>query len=482
MNVRLIVHLVAILVFFLGLSMLAPLGISLYDGDGSVYPIAGAMLITCTLGGAGYFWTRGRQDHHLSHRDGVMIVTFGWVVAGLVATLPYLLSGAIPDFSDAYFESISGFTTTGSSILADVERLSRSILLWRSQTQWLGGMGIIVLSIAVLPFLGVGGMQLYKAETPSPVVDKLTPRISDTAKALWKIYIFLTLLQIILLFLGGMSLFDAVNHTFATMPTGGFSTKNASIAHYQSAYIDYVVILFMLIAGMNFALHYRLMKGRVGTFFSDPELRAYLLIAGTLTLMVAWDIYGTIYNSFVDAFRYASFQVVSILTTTGFVTADYEKWPAFSQLILLLCMFVGSMAGSTGGGIKIVRLVLMIRHSYLELFRIIHPHAVTVVKVGDIPVPQTIMRSIWGFFFLYVGIYVAATLLMSFIGLDVISAISSVATCLGNVGPGLGTVGPMDNFSGVPLVGKWILIVCMLLGRLEIYTLLVLLVPGFWRK
>jgi trk system potassium uptake protein TrkH len=482
MNVRLIVHLVAILVFFLGLSMLAPFGISLYDDDGSVYPIAGAMLITCTLGGAGYFWTRGRQDHHLSHRDGVMIVTFGWVVAGLVATLPYLLSGAIPDFSDAYFESISGFTTTGSSILTDVERLPRSILFWRSQTQWLGGMGIIVLSIAVLPFLGVGGMQLYKAETPSPVVDKLTPRISDTATALWKIYIFLTLLQIILLVLGGMSLFDAVNHTFATMPTGGFSKKNASIAHYQSAYIDYVVILFMLIAGMNFALHYKLMKGRVGTFFSDPELRAYLLIAGVFTLLVAWDIYGSLYSSFVDAFRYASFQVISLITTTGFVTADYEKWPAFSQLILLLCMFVGSMAGSTGGGIKIVRLVLMLKHSYLELFRIIHPHAVTVVKVGDIPVPQTIMRSIWGFFFLYVGIYVAATLLMSFIGLDLISAISSVATCLGNVGPGLGTVGPMDNFSGVPVVGKWVLIACMLLGRLEIYTLLVLLVPGFWRK
>ena len=482
MNVRLIVHMVAILVFFLGFSMLAPLGISVYDGDDSVYPIVSAMLIACAMGGAGYFWTRGQQDLHLSHRDGVMIVTFGWVVAGLVAALPYLLSGAIPNFSDAYFESISGFTTTGASILTDIERLPRSILFWRSQTQWLGGMGIIVLSIAILPYLGVGGMQLYKAETPNPVVDKLTPRISDTAKALWKIYIFLTLLQIILLFLGGMSLFDAVNHTFATMPTGGFSTKNASIAHYRSAYIDYIVILFMLIAGMNFALHYKLMKGRIGTFISDPELRAYLLIAGALTLMVAWDIYGSLYSSFVDAFRYASFQVVSILTTTGFVTADYEKWPAFSQLILLLCMFVGSMAGSTGSGIKIVRLVLMLRHSYLELFRIIHPHAVTVVKFGDVPVPQTIMRSIWGFFFLYIGIYVAATLLMSFIGLDFMTAISSVAACLGNVGPGLGIVGPTDNYAVVPGIGKWILIVCMLLGRLEIYTILVLLVPSFWRK
>jgi trk system potassium uptake protein TrkH len=412
----------------------------------------------------------------------VLIVTFGWVLAGLVAMLPYLLTGAIPDFTDAYFESISGFTTTGASILRDIERLPRSILFWRSQTQWLGGMGIIVLSIAILPYLGVGGMQLYKAETPSPVVDKLTPRISDTAKAIWKIYIFLTLLQILLLFFGGMSVFDAVNHAFTTMPTGGFSTKNASLAHYQSAYIDYVVVAFMLIAGMSFSLHYKLIKGRAGRFFSDPELRAYLLIVGVFVVAVAWDIYGSLYSSAVDAFRYASFQVVSIMTTTGFATADYEKWPAFSQLILLLCMFIGSMAGSTGSGIKVVRLVLLLRHGYLELFRIIHPHAVTVVKLGNIPVPQTIMRSIWGFFFLFMAIYVAATLLMAFIGLDFMTAISSVAACLGNVGPGLGTVGPADNYAQIPGIGKWILIACMLLGRLEIYTILVLLVPGFWRK
>jgi trk system potassium uptake protein TrkH len=325
-------------------------------------------------------------------------------------------------------------------------------------------------------------MQLYKAEVPSPVVDKLTPRISDTAKAIWKIYIFLTLLQIILLLLGGMSLFDAVNHAFTTMPTGGFSTKNASIASYRSAYIDYVVLVFMLVAGINFALHYKLIKGRVGTFFSDPELRAYLVIVGVFILLVAWDIYGSLYSSVADAFRYASFQVVSIMTTTGFATADYEKWPAFSQLILLLCMFIGGMAGSTGSGVKVIRLVLLLRHSYLELFRIIHPHAVTVVKIGGVPVPQTIMRSIWGFFFLFLAIYVVSTLLMAFIGLDFMSAISSVAACLGNVGPGLGSVGPTDNYAAVPEVGKWILIVCMLLGRLEIYTILVLLAPGFWRK
>ncbi|HPK54481.1 MAG TPA: potassium transporter TrkG, partial [Smithellaceae bacterium] len=278
------------------------------------------------------------------------------------------------------------------------------------------------------------------------------------------------------------SLFDAVNHAFTTMPTGGFSTKNASIANYQSSYIDYVVIAFMLIAGINFSLHFKLVAGRIRSVFSDPELRAYFIITGAFIILVAWDIYGSFYSTITDAFRYASFQVVSIITTTGFVTADYEKWPAFSQLILVLCMFFGSMAGSTGGAIKIVRLIVLVKHSYLELVRIIHPHAITVVKLGGVPIPQTIMRSIWGFFFLYLLIYVIATLMMAAVGLDVISAISAVATCIGNVGPGLGTVGPMDNFSGVPLIGKWILIICMLLGRLEIYTIIVLLVPGFWRK
>ncbi len=483
MNFRFIFNLVSVVVFFLGIAMLPSLGISIYDGDASTSPILLAALITCILGGMGYLLTKNfRRNLYLSHRDGVLIVTFGWVIAGLVATLPYMFTGAVASFTDAYFECISGFTTTGASIFTDVEKIPRSILLWRSQTQWLGGMGIIVLSIAVLPFLGVGGMQLYKAETPSPVVDKLTPRISDTAKAIWKIYIFLTVLQIILLLFGGMSLFDAVNHAFTTMPTGGFSTKNASIANYQSSYIDYVVIAFMLIAGINFSLHFKLVAGRIRSVFSDPELRAYFIITGAFIILVAWDIYGSFYSTSTDAFRYASFQVVSIITTTGFVTADYEKWPAFSQLILVLCMFFGSMAGSTGGAIKIVRLIVLVKHSYLELVRIIHPHAITVVKLGGVPIPQTIMRSIWGFFFLYLLIYVIATLMMAAVGLDVISAISAVATCIGNVGPGLGTVGPMDNFSGVPLIGKWILIICMLLGRLEIYTIIVLLVPGFWRK
>ena len=482
MNGRRIAYLVSILLFFLGLSMILPLGVSLYYRDGSAAPILLSLAVTCGLGGGLFLWSRGQDSYYLSHRDGVAIVALGWMAAGLVATFPYLLSGAIPQFTDAYFEAISGFTTTGASILRDIEVVPPGILFWRAQTQWLGGMGIIVLSIAILPFLGIGGMELYKAETPSPVVDKLTPRISDTARVLWKIYIAMTLVQIVLLLLGGMSWFDAFCHSFATMPTGGFSPKNASIGHYNSLYIDLVVVFFMFIAGINFSLHYKLVTGKVGSFFRDPEFRSYLGVTLAFTAIVAVDCYGPVYDRLWDACRYALFQVVSILTTTGFATADYEKWPVLSQQILLLGMFVGSMAGSTGGGIKIVRLVLLAKHSYLEIFRIIHPHAITVVKLGSVPVSQTIMRSIWGFFLLYMGLFLAATLAMAALGLDMISSISAVATALGNVGPGLGSVGPTDNFFGVPAVGKWLLIFCMLLGRLEIYTIIVLLMPAFWRK
>ncbi|MBN1548013.1 MAG: TrkH family potassium uptake protein [Syntrophaceae bacterium] len=482
MNLRLVAYLVSILVVYLGLSMTLPLGLALYYHDGSAGAFLLSFLITCAVGSGIFLFTRGQHDLHLSHRDGVTIVTLGWVAAGLTSTLPYLLSGAIPYFTEAYFESISGFTTTGASILRNIEDLPPSILFWRAQTQWLGGMGIIVLSIAILPFLGIGGMELYKAETPSPVVDKLTPRISDTAKALWKIYVIMTLAQIVLLLFGGMPLYDSVCHTFTTMSTGGFSPKNASVGHYKSVYIDMVILIFMFLAGMNFSLHYKLVRGRSRQFFRDPEFRAYCFILAAFILLVAADLYETIYPHILDALRYASFQVVSLITTTGFVTANYEKWPVLSQQILFFCLFLGSMAGSTGGAIKIVRIILLAKHCYLEIFRIIHPHATTVVKLGKMPVPQTIMRSIWGFFLLYVGIFIVGVIALAALDMDMISALSAMATCLGNVGPGLGSIGPTDNFAGVPFIGKWLLIFAMLLGRLEIYTIIVLLMPAFWRK
>jgi trk system potassium uptake protein TrkH len=473
----------AILVFFLGLAMVPPLAVSLFYQDGSSQAILISLAITCSAGLIAFLLTTTqRTANQLSHRDGIAIVTLGWIMAGLFGMLPYLFSDVVPDITNAYFESVSGFTTTGASILNDIESLPKGILLWRSQTQWLGGMGIIVLSIAILPFLGVGGMQLYKAEIPSPVVDKLKPRISETAKALWKIYVLITALEIVLLSIGRMPLFEAFCHAFSTMPTGGFSPKNASIAHYGSAYFDAVIIVFMLLAGINFSLHYRLINGERKIFGSDPECRVFLLLVVFFILLVTWDIYGRIFTSLTGAFRHAAFQVSSIITTTGFVTADYDQWPALSKLLLVACMFLGAMAGSTGGGLKTMRVMLLIRHGYREIFRIIHPHAVTTVKLSGRPVPPEILSSIWGFFILYIALFLAASLAMASLGLDFVSALASVAASIGNIGPGLGLVGPVKNYFGVPLIGKWILIFCMLLGRLEIYTVIVLLTPEFWRK
>ncbi|MFH1240901.1 MAG: TrkH family potassium uptake protein [Pseudomonadota bacterium] len=482
MHPRVITRFVAIVVFSLGISMTAPLLVSIIYGDGSTRALIVSTLITSSVGLILFIFTKSHGNNHLNHRDGVAIVAVGWLMAGLFGTLPYLFSGAIPDFTNAYFESVSGFTTTGATVLTDIERLPEGILLWRSQTQWFGGMGIIVFSIAILPLLGVGGMQLYKAEIPSPVVDRLKPRISETAKTLWKVYVLITVVEIGMLFVGGMPLFDAVCHAFCTMPTGGFSTKNASIAYYKSVYFDCVFILFMLLAGINFSLHYRLMKGDPKVFGKDSECRTFLILVGLFVAVVTLDIHGTVYGSIVEAFRYATFQVGSIITTTGFVTADYEKWPALSQLILLICMFLGAMAGSTGGGMKTMRIMLLVRHSYQQLFQIVHPHAVTTVKLGGRPVSQDVLSSVWGFFILYLGLFMVATLVMAGLGLDMVSAIGSVAATIGNIGPGLGIVGPAEHYLFIPPIGKWVLVFCMLLGRLEIYTVFVLLTPEFWKK
>ncbi|MGD8386167.1 MAG: potassium transporter TrkG [Desulfobacteraceae bacterium] len=482
MHAKAIFNFLGVLLLVLGLSMAGPLVVSDLYQDGSTCALALCTGIVSIVGLLLFLATRRHERPSLSHRDGVLIVTLGWIVAGLAGTLPFLLTGAIPGFTNAYFESISGFTTTGSSILSNIESLPEGVLLWRSLTQWFGGMGIIVLSVAILPFLGIGGMELYKAEVPSPVVDKLKPRISDTAKALWKVYVLITVMEILLLLGGGMHLFEAVCHAFCTLPTGGFSPMNASIAHYDSAYFDGVVLVFMLLAGINFSLHYRLIKGNAGPFFGDPECRVFLGLFAVFTLAVTLDIHESVYATFSEAFRYAAFQVGSILTTTGFATADFDRWPAFSRLILLLCMFLGGMAGSTGGGMKIMRVMLLVKHAYRELFRAIHPHAVATVKLGQRPVPDKVLHGIWGFSLLFVGLFVLAAVIMAALGLDLITAFSSVAASIGNIGPGLGGVGPMCNYLDIPLAGKWVLIFCMLLGRLEIYTVIVLLVPEFWRR
>lgn len=482
MHTKAIGRFIGILTLFLGLCMSGPLLAAFLFDDGGTGAILLSMGIAFGVGLIFFAATRQEEERQLNHRDGVAIVTLGWVMAGLVGTLPYLLSGAIPEPTNAYFESLSGFSTTGASILTDIEALPKGILLWRSLTQWLGGMGIIVLSIAILPYLGIGGMQLYKAEVPSPVVDKLKPRISETAKALWKVYLVFTLAEIILLVLGGMSVFDAVCHACCTLPTGGFSTRNMSIADYNSIFIESVLIAFMLLAGINFALHYRLLKGDLRIFGRDSECRVFLILVAVFTALITLDIHGAVYTSMGQALRNAAFQVSSIITTTGFVSADYEKWPAFSRLLLFICMFLGGMAGSTGGGMKTMRIMLLLRHGYNQIFQIIHPHAVTTLKLAGRPVPGEVLASIWGFFVLYLGLFVGASLIMAGLGLDLVSSFASVAATIGNIGPGLGAVGPVQNYLEIPLIGKWVLILCMLLGRLEIYTVIVMFAPAYWRK
>ena len=482
MRWRYILNTVGVLILFFGGTMVLPLAFDLYAMDRSLMPLVEAMGITLVCGTALMALFRHEKTDTMSQREGMAIVSLGWTAIGLFGALPFYLSDASFFFVDAFFESVSGFTTTGSSILTDIEGLSPGLLVWRSFIQWLGGMGIIVLSIAILPFLGVGGMQLYKAEVPSPVPDKLKPRIRDTALILWKVYALFTVAETLLLMIGGMTFFDALNHAFTTMPTGGFSTKNASVAHFDSGYIDIVITVFMLLAGINFSLHYQLLKGRPLAFWKDSECRFYLAMCLILTLVVGADIYRTVYADAGQALRYAAFQVVSIVTTTGYATADYELWPGMSQIIIFLCMFVGASAGSTGGGMKCLRIMLCFKYCYKELFSMIHPRAVTRIKIGGKTVPEDVVRSVLGFLVLYMVLFALSTILLAGTGVDFVTALGAVAATIGNIGPGFGMVGPVDNFAQIPYWGKWLLSWCMLLGRLEIYTLIIVVVPEFWRK
>jgi len=482
MRWRYVFYLVGILTFILGGLMAFPLLCGLFYRDASVMPLTYAMAVTLSAGALMFMGFRSPKTEYMSQREGMAVVAISWITVGLFAALPFYWAGIFDGFVDAFFESVSGFTTTGASVMTDIEAVPRGILLWRSLTQWLGGMGIIVLSLAILPFLGVGGMQLYKAEVPSPMPDKLKPRISDTAKILWKVYALFSLAELLLLIMGGMGFYDALCHTLTTMPTGGFSTKNLSLAHYDSLYFDGVVMIFMVLAGINFSLHYQFIRGNSLAFWKDSECRFFLAVVMVLTLVVSFNIYGSVYQSIGDALRFGSFQVISILTTTGFATADYNQWPAMSQMLLLLCMFLGASAGSTGGGMKCMRIMCCFKYCYKELFNLLHPHAVTTVKIGGKTISNEVIRSILGFLSLYLMIFALSSVLLAGMGVDLVTAFSAVASCIGNVGPGLHLVGPAGNYAEIPDMGKWLLIWCMLLGRLEIYTVIIFLVPEFWRK
>lgn len=476
-----ILSVIGFLLILVGGFMMLGIPFSIYYGDDDIFALVISGVSTSIIGAVTFLLTR-EKDREIRKREGYIVVFLGWFAMSLFGAIPFVVHGSIPSYTDAFFETMSGFTTTGASILNDIESLPHGLLFWRSITQWLGGMGIIVLSLAILPILGIGGMQLFVAEVPGPTKDKIHPRVKETAKRLWGIYFILTFLETVLLLFGGMNLFDAINHSFTTMATGGFSTKQNSIAAFESAYIDYVITIFMFLAGMNFSVHYYLLHAKFNVLKKNEEFRTYTLFIIITSVIIAISLITSSYNDFEKSFRDSLFQVVSIVTTTGYVTADYESWGNFYQLLFFLLLFVGGCAGSTGGGIKVVRHLLLIKNSLLELRRLIHPRAVIPVRFNGSSVGQDIVSNILAFFLFYLGIFIFGTLVMSLIGLDFPSALGSVATSLGNVGPAIGSVGPVYNFSHIPDFGKWFLSFLMLLGRLELFTILIIFSSAFWKK
>ncbi len=436
----------------------------------------------CFCLGAVLFFTNKPADHkNLTPKEGYLIVTLMWFSMSLLGALPYYLSGVIPVYTDAFFETISGFTTTGASILTDIEAVPKSLLFWRSMTHWLGGMGIIVLTLAILPILGVGGMQLFIAESPGTTANKLHPHIRSTARRLWGIYFLLTFIQTLLLMLGGMDFFHSLNHAFSTMATGGFSTQNDSIAGY-SPYIQYVIIFFMIMAGISFAQHYFLLKGQFRKVLGNEELRFYLSVIGLFTLVLTLAIFILHQAGLEKAFRDSLFQTVSIATTTGFVTTNYLEWRGSLWFLIFLLMFTGGCIGSTGGGLKMIRVLVLIRNTRLELKRLLHPMAVIPVRLDGKAIPQEIITNFLAFFLLYILLFFGGAAIMTAYGLDFTSAIGASIATLGNIGPAIGSVGPVENYAHIPTGGKWVLSFFMLLGRLELFTVLLLFSPAFWKK
>ena len=439
-------------------------------------------LITLSIGFITRFST-SKAKIKLGKREGYLIVSFVWIVFSFFGSLPYILSGYIPSFTDAFFETMSGFTTTGATILNDIEALPKSLLFWRSITQWMGGMGMIVMSLAILPMLGIAGMELFIAEVPGPTTDKLHPRVKETAKRLWGIYSLFTLIEVVLLYAGGMDLFDSINHAFTTMATGGYSTKQASIAFYDSAYIQYVITIFMIIAGVNFSLSYFALKLKFYKVYKNEEFRYYIGFIFAFTFAITLIIYSNNnYTNFEKSFRDALFQVVSLITTTGYATADYLSWGSLAAILAFSIMFFGGSAGSTGGGIKIVRIVLLFKNSYQEFKRLLHPNAIIPVRLNKKAVDQRIVTNVLAFIVFYILTFVAGSVVMAAIGLELDSAMGSVIATLGNIGPGIGSVGPMDNFASIPNFGKWVLSFLMMLGRLELFTVMIIFTPVFWKK
>ena len=454
--------------------------VALYFNEGGLIPILASAGITLGSGFLLRFLGKNAKKE-LKKKDGYLVVSLGWIVMSLFGCLPYIVSGEIPVFADAFFETMSGYTTTGASILNDIETVPKGLLLWRSLTQWIGGMGIIVLAVAILPFLGIGGMQLFVAEAPGITPDKLQPRIQETAKRLWFLYVGLTLLEAVLLYFAGMSVYDAVNHALTTMATGGFSTKNDSIAGFSPT-IHYIIVIFMFLAGTSFTLTYFGLKRQFQKIIKNEEFIVYTVFTIAITVIVTIALLTVTNFGFEKSFREALFQVVSIITTTGFVSADYTKWAPFLSVLFFVLLFVGGSAGSTAGGVKVIRHIVLFKNSFLELKRQLHPSAVLPVRISGKAIEQNVVFNVLAFIMIYILVFLVGVILLSSMNVDFDTAFGAVATSLGNVGPGIGEVGPVNNFSGMPVSGKWLLSFLMLLGRLELFTVLMLLAPHFWKK
>lgn len=483
MQFAVIQKIVGLFVMLFSITLIPPVVIDLIYQEGAAHNFYHSYLLLLGVGFILYFPVR-KKNNDLRLREGFVVAVLFWLVLGIAGSLPFYTYEKMDiGFVDALFESISGLTTTGATVLIGLDSLPHAILFYRQELQWLGGMGIIVLAVAILPMLGIGGMQLYKAETPGPVKDsKLTPRIAETAKALWYIYLSLTVVCGIAYWLAGMTPFDAVAHSFSTVSNGGFSTHDSSVNYFDNQAIEWVAIVFMLLGGINFALHFTVVRTRsLKHYLYDAEFRFYAVMLSMVFVLSTYVLYTqSILHDLPLAFREAVFQTVSITTTSGFVTTDYSTWPAFIPVLLIFSSFVGGCAGSTGGGIKVIRVLLLIKQGQREIMRLIHPNAQVTVKIGKQPVEDTVIDAVWGFFAAYVALFTLMMLVLMFNGVDQITAFSAVAATINNLGPGLGEVS--ENFASLSDVNKLILCFSMLLGRLEIFTLLVLFMPAFWRK
>jgi trk system potassium uptake protein TrkH len=483
-NIKSSLHIIGNFLKYLGLLMLLPIVCSLIYKEDDIWVFIVSAAITSVFGFTLEILTRtSDKAYEFQRKDGFLIASLCWITAAHFGAIPYLLYGVLTNPIDAVFETIAGFTTTGATVIKNVEILPHGLLFWRNLTQWLGGMGIIVLGIAILPRLAVGGMQLMALETPGPTKEKIAPRIVETAKKLWGVYIVFTVLLILSLVLAGMPIYDSIIHSFTTLSTGGFSSKNLSIAAYSNPIIELIITLFMFIAGANFVLHYGLFKGEVKKFYQNPEFRFYFFVTIFAVLVISIQLWAEDYHSFLKSLRYSSFQVLSISTTTGYATTNFDLWPSFSKWLLFLLMFVGGCAGSTAGAIKNIRIMVLFKKGYREVYKLIYPKAVIPIRVGDTPVGEDVVSSIASFFLLYIFIFLIASLLiMGIENEDIITAISACAATFGNVGPGLGKVGPVEQYGYLSNFTKVILSLLMLIGRLELFTILVLFTPAYWKN